>query len=181
MEKLRAEREEQQNNLKRPSQYGPSSSSELQQQMKRSIKIGRPAYQVFKSRDFDTSQRCLTFELTYKDINEDLRPRHRFMSAFEQRVDTPPDRRYQYLLFAAEPYETIAFKIPNEPLDRDQGRLITHWDEDDKKFTLTLYFALEEGEEEDKKNNDASSKSEAEKMETETAATNSPFAPALRS
>ena len=31
------------------------------------------------------------------------------MSAYEQRVE-PPDRQWQYLLFAAEPYETIAFK-----------------------------------------------------------------------
>ena len=29
------------------------------------------------------------------------------MSAFEQRVETPPDGNYQFLLFAAEPYETI--------------------------------------------------------------------------
>ena len=32
------------------------------------------------------------------------------MAAYEQRVE-PPDRRWQYLLFAAEPYETIAFKV----------------------------------------------------------------------
>ena len=32
------------------------------------------------------------------------------MSAYEQRVE-PPDRLWQYLLFSAEPYETIAFKV----------------------------------------------------------------------
>ena len=32
------------------------------------------------------------------------------MAAYEQKVE-PPDRRWQYLLFAAEPYETIAFKV----------------------------------------------------------------------
>ncbi len=32
------------------------------------------------------------------------------MSAYEQRVE-PPDKKWQYLLFAAEPYETIAFKV----------------------------------------------------------------------
>ena len=32
------------------------------------------------------------------------------MSAYEQRQE-PPDRKWQYLLFAAEPYETIAFKV----------------------------------------------------------------------
>ena len=32
------------------------------------------------------------------------------MSAYEQRVE-PPDKKWQYLLFAAEPYETISFKV----------------------------------------------------------------------
>ena len=32
------------------------------------------------------------------------------MSAYEQKIE-PPDRKWQYLLFAAEPYETIAFKV----------------------------------------------------------------------
>ena len=32
------------------------------------------------------------------------------MAAYEQRVE-PPDKKWQYLLFAAEPYETIAFKV----------------------------------------------------------------------
>ena len=34
------------------------------------------------------------------------------MSGFEQHVEAP-DRRWQYLLFAAEPYETISFKVYN--------------------------------------------------------------------
>ena len=183
MEKIRAEREEQQQqNLKRPpSQYGPlGGGSAEQQQLKKSIiKIGRPAYQVFKSRDVDTDQRCLTFELTYKDINDDLRPRHRFMSAYEQKVDVPPDRRYQYVLFAAEPYETIAFKIPNEPLDRNPGRLITHWDEDDKKFTLTLYFADNNTKTTTDDNDDEVAEMETDDMPSSTKSTASPFAPAL--
>jgi splicing factor 3A subunit 2 len=104
------------------------------------VRIGRPAYQVFKSRDTETNQRCLSFELHYPEIEIDLQPRHRFMSAFEQRVESPPDRNYQYLVFAAEPYETIAFKIPNEPIDRKEGRFVTHWDAEEKRFTLTLYF-----------------------------------------
>ena len=37
------------------------------------------------------------------------------MSAYEQRIE-PPDRRWQYLLFAAEPYETIAFKVSLYPI-----------------------------------------------------------------
>uniref|UniRef100_A0A7S1Y3T3 Matrin-type domain-containing protein n=1 Tax=Grammatophora oceanica TaxID=210454 RepID=A0A7S1Y3T3_9STRA len=117
-------------------------SKRLQRPTKK-VRIGRPAYQVFKSRDTTTpdssSQRCLTFELSFPEIEAALQPRHRFMSAFEQKVDTPPDRKYQYLLIAADPYETVAFKIPNEPIDKE--RFVTHWDGGDaKRFTLTLYF-----------------------------------------
>ena len=76
------------------------------------------------------------------------------MSAFEQRVE-PPDRRFQYLLFHAEPYECIAFKLPNDRIDKEEGKLVTEWNappreggapaasgEDAGKFTLTLHFAL---------------------------------------
>ena len=113
---------------------------QLHQQKLTKIKIGRPAYHVFKSRDPETNQRCLSFELHYPDIAADLQPRHRFMSAFEQRVEVPPDRRYQFLLFAAEPYETVAFKIPNEPIDKGENRFVTYWDDETKKFIVTLYF-----------------------------------------
>jgi splicing factor 3A subunit 2 len=144
MEKLRAERQLQESGGPR---QGPSSSSLHQQHQppQKRLRIGRPAYQVFKSRDGDTGQRCLSFELGFPEIEEGLQPRHRFMSAFEQRVESPPDRRYQYLLFAADPYETVAFKIPNEPIDREPGRFLTHWDPDERKFVLTLYFVERDG------------------------------------
>jgi splicing factor 3A subunit 2 len=116
-----------------------SSSSLLGQHNK--IRIGRPAYQVYKSRDVETNQRCLSFEIHYPEIDRtQVQPQYRFMSAFEQKVDVPPNRAYQYLLFAADPYETIAFKVPNEPIDRNHDRFVTYWDIDSQKFTLTLYF-----------------------------------------
>lgn len=136
MEKLKAEKEG--TTLPTPTS-GSSSSRDVARPTKR-IRIGRPAYQVFKSRDADTNQRCLSFELNFPEIEHDLQPRHRFMSAFEQKVESPPDRRFQYLLFAAEPYETVAFKIPNDPIDKAPGRFVTHWDTEEKKFTVTLYF-----------------------------------------
>lgn len=49
-------------------------------------------------------------QIDYPEIADGIMPRHRFMSAYEQRIE-PPDRRWQYLLMAAEPYETIAFKV----------------------------------------------------------------------
>ena len=117
-----------------------SNSSSLIGQ-KRKVRIGRPAYQVYKSRDVETNQRCLSFEIHYPEIDKTLvQPQYRFMSAFEQKVDVPANPAYQYLLFAADPYETIAFKIPNEPIDRNHDRFITYWDMDAQKFTVTLSF-----------------------------------------
>ncbi|KAG5182431.1 hypothetical protein JKP88DRAFT_263248 [Tribonema minus] len=103
------------------------------------IKIGRPGYKVTKSRDVHTRQRSLLFEVDYPEADDGVQPRHRFMSSYEQKVEAPSND-YQYLLFACEPYETVAFKVPNVPIDRSEGRLFTNWDRDGKKFTLQLYF-----------------------------------------
>src|ERR1044072_8793231 len=87
----------------------------------------------------------LLLQIEYPEIEELTKPRHRFMSSYEQVYDfdfidlclsssvlmssfsisvfltyhiflwtqrvQPFDKRYQYLLFAAEPYEIIAFKV----------------------------------------------------------------------
>lgn len=81
------------------------------------------------------------FHVEYPEIEENTQPRHRFMSAFEQRKE-PVDRNYQYLLFAAEPYETIGFKIPNKEIERDatSGKFNSNWDREKKLFTLQIYF-----------------------------------------
>jgi splicing factor 3A subunit 2 len=101
------------------------------------LRIGRPAYQVYKSRDFDDNRRCLSFEIQYPEILEHLQPRYRFMSAFEQQVERPPNPNYQYLVLAAEPYTNIAFKVPNAPIDA----CTTHWDTARKLWTVTLTLA----------------------------------------
>ena len=63
-----------------------------------------------KSRDLQTRQRALTFEIEYPESADGVQPRHRFMSAYEQKIEAP-DKNYQYILFACDPYETIAFKV----------------------------------------------------------------------
>lgn len=60
--------------------------------------------------DPETKQHSLLFQVDYPEIAEGVQPRHRFMSAYEQHIE-PPDKAWQYLLFAAEPYETISFKV----------------------------------------------------------------------
>lgn len=129
LEKLKKERE---GTTDLPAVSSASQSAPIQHR----VRIGRPAYQVFKSRDAENNLRCLSFELHYPELDDDWQPRHRFMSAFEQRVDSPPDKRYQYLIFAAGDYETIAFRIPNEKIDN----LVTNWDDEGKKFVLTLHL-----------------------------------------
>ena len=63
--------------------------------------------------------------MEFPEIEEGTKPRHRFMSAYEQKKEAW-DKSYQYLLFAADPYEVVAFKIPNLEVDRSD-RFFSHW------------------------------------------------------
>ncbi|KAG8374199.1 hypothetical protein BUALT_Bualt11G0106200 [Buddleja alternifolia] len=107
--------------------------------LKKIVKIGRPGYRVTKQFDGETKQRSLLFQIEYPEIEDNTKPRHRFMSSFEQRIQ-PFDKRYQFLLFAAEPYEIIAFKVPSIEIDKSTPKFFSHWDPDSKMFTLQLYF-----------------------------------------
>ena len=62
-------------------------------------------------------------------------PKFRIMSTYEQRKE-PIDARYQYLLLAAEPYETIAFKIPSVKIDFSKGKFLEKWEADTRQYTL---------------------------------------------
>ena len=105
------------------------------------IKIGRPGYKVTKVRDPSSRQLGLLFQIQYPEIGVGIKPRHRFMSAFEQRVE-PPSKLFQYLLIAAEPYETISFKLQSREVDRGEGKLWSHWDADTKTFSLQFFFKM---------------------------------------
>merc|ERR1719383_767718 len=106
------------------------------------VKIGRPGYRVTKQRDPTSGHQSMLFQIDYPEIAEGVAPRHRFMSAYEQRIE-PPDRRWQYLLFAAEPYETIAFKVPSREIDKAENRFWTHWNRETKQFFLQFHFKME--------------------------------------
>jgi splicing factor 3A subunit 2 len=107
--------------------------------VRKTVKIGRPGYRVTKQFDPDTKQRSLLFQIEYPEIEDLSKPRHRFMSSYEQKLQ-PFDKNYQYLLFAAEPYEIIAFKVPSTEVDKSTPKFFSHWDPDSKMFTLQLYF-----------------------------------------
>ncbi|KAI9206483.1 uncharacterized protein BJ171DRAFT_498000 [Polychytrium aggregatum] len=106
------------------------------------IKIGRPGYKVTKVRDPATRQLGLLFQIQYPDIGQDVQPRHRFMSAYEQKVEAP-SKHFHYLVFAAEPYESIAFKVQSREIDKGDGKFWTHWDPDTKQFHLQFFFKHE--------------------------------------
>lgn len=118
----------------RPSQPAPAKTSR-----RNIVKIGRPGYSVTKEKDPESEQKSFVFEVSYPEIAEGAKPMHRIMSVFEQKVEVA-DKRWQYVLFAAEPYETIAFKIPNAPLDKDPRRFVSHWDEGRLKYSLKVTF-----------------------------------------
>ncbi|RUP51055.1 hypothetical protein BC936DRAFT_150070 [Jimgerdemannia flammicorona] len=108
------------------------------------IKIGRPGYKVTKVRDPITRQLGLLFQIQYPEIALGVVPRHRFMSAYEQKVEQP-NKSHQYLLFAAEPYETVSFKVQSKEVDKGEGKFWTHWDSDSKQFSLQFFFRNERG------------------------------------
>jgi len=110
--------------------------------IKKFVKIGRPGYRVTKQFDPEAGQQSLLFQVDYPEIAEGITPRHRFMSAYEQKVEAP-DRRWQYVLFAAEPYEAIAFKVPSREVDKSEGKFWTYWNKEAKQFFLQFAFRVE--------------------------------------
>lgn len=108
-------------------------------QIKKVQRIGRPGYKVIKERDTETGQLGLLIQIYYPKIETGLQPRYRFMSAYEQKVERP-DPNFQYLLFAADPYEVISFKIPRVDIDRAPGRILTNWDKDRLTYTMQFFF-----------------------------------------
>ena len=109
------------------------------------VKIGRPGYRVTKQYCKETNHRSLLVQVDYPEIEEGTRPRHRFMSSYQQKVE-PWDKRYQYLVCAAEPYETIAFKVPNVEVEGgdtkagEEKKPFFHWEPDRKTYLIQLHF-----------------------------------------
>ncbi|XP_069505620.1 splicing factor 3A subunit 2 [Ambystoma mexicanum] len=122
-----------------PAQPAPE---KVKVEVKKFVKIGRPGYKVTKQKDPEVGQQSLLFQIDYPEISDSVIPRHRFMSAYEQRIE-PPDRRWQYLLMAAEPYETIAFKVPSREIDKAEMKFWTHWNRETKQFFLQFHFKMD--------------------------------------
>ena len=108
---------------------------------KRQERIGQPGYRIVRQKDPETDQRSLLFELEFPEtiLSKSAKPKFRIMSSFEQKVEKA-DPRYQYMLVAAEPYETVGFKIPNLEIDFGEGKHFEAWDKEARKYTLQLAF-----------------------------------------
>lgn len=113
----------------------PSSTVKYAAAKKVVVKIGRPGYKVTKVRS-EMNQLGLLFQVSLPEITAHA-PQYRFMSSFEQRIEAP-SKAHQYLLIAAEPYETIAFKIQSKDIDTHQT--ISHFDTDTKLYALQIMF-----------------------------------------
>ncbi|KAF2862103.1 putative splicing factor 3a subunit 2 [Piedraia hortae CBS 480.64] len=109
------------------------------------VKIGRPGYNITKTRDRITGQQGLLFQLQYPEIAAGVVPRMRFMGAYEQKVEEP-NKAFQYLLVAAEPYETCGFKLQARDVDRSEGKLWTWFNPDLKEYWIQITFKTERQE-----------------------------------
>ncbi|KAI5442543.1 hypothetical protein KIW84_011549 [Lathyrus oleraceus] len=78
--------------------------------LKKTVKIGHPGYRVTKQFDPDTKQRSLVFQIEHPEIEDLAKPRHRFMSSYEQ--------------------------VPSTEIDKSTPKFFSHWDPDSKMFTL---------------------------------------------
>ncbi|KAF8304999.1 splicing factor 3a [Clavulina sp. PMI_390] len=121
-------------------------------QHKQFFKIGKPGYRVMKVRarlEYDVDAVSLSSKegmhvcIHLPHIKEGVIPRKRFMSAWEQKKETP-NRAFQYLIVAAEPYETIAFRVPSREIenevDDDPTWNWSHWDPDTKQYFFQFMF-----------------------------------------
>ena len=123
------------------------------------VKIGMPAYRISKEKDYMSHKRKTKFEIEYPLIKNDITPQFRIMSELEVNTqknksdnleennknndineEKKEENKYHYVVFAAEPYENIAVKIPNMPLDYNPEKHFSYWDESKKIFYLTLNY-----------------------------------------
>ncbi|ODV59439.1 spliceosome assembly protein PRP11 ASCRUDRAFT_77175 [Ascoidea rubescens DSM 1968] len=103
-------------------------------------KIGKPAYKITKIRDPISYEIGLLFTIQFPKLKNDIAPKYRMMSCFEQQVDLPISKEYQYLVVSGEPYENIGFKIPSKEIDKDEDKFWSFFDKDTKEFFIQFFF-----------------------------------------
>ncbi|OAL50656.1 hypothetical protein IQ07DRAFT_566764 [Pyrenochaeta sp. DS3sAY3a] len=107
-------------------------------------KVGHPGYKVTKIRDPNTRQYGFLIHVSYPLIAPGIKPRVRFMNAYEQNIDAR-DPAFQYCVIAAEPYETIGIKIQAREIERGT-KFIEWFDEDNREYYCQFLFKTERDE-----------------------------------
>jgi splicing factor 3A subunit 2 len=88
----------------------------------------------------ETGLKGIHVEIEYPMIAKNVTPCTRIMSAYEQKVELP-DQDFQYVIVAAEPYETVAFKIPNLEVDMSmESGAFENWDAKSMKLSMQLFL-----------------------------------------
>ena len=101
------------------------------------IRIGEPIYNIYKKKDFNLKEFIILFEIKFEEIRKNIKPKYRIMSSFEQKIEEP-NPKYQFILFAAQPYNTIGIKIPNFPILKE--KTLEDWQIIEKTYTLQLFL-----------------------------------------
>lgn len=99
------------------------------------VKIGKPGYKIVKIRDVDEMELGFLITVKYPELKQGEEPLYRFMSAFEQQLDTDTEG-WQYLVVHGEPYENVAFKVPSKEITKDWA----YWDEDLKEYYIQFLY-----------------------------------------
>eukprot|EP00835_Amoeboradix_gromovi_P001508 NODE_69_length_23719_cov_0.556689.p12 type:complete len:228 gc:universal NODE_69_length_23719_cov_0.556689:1083-400(-) len=111
--------------------------AESRKPKKRFVKCGKPSYKITKIKDPESLKFGILIQAEFPKIKQGVEPLHRFMSSYEQRNEQA-DKSWQYLLIAAEPYETIAVKIPSQELDIE--KVFNYYDPDEKIFIVQVMY-----------------------------------------
>lgn len=99
--------------------------------------IGKPGYKLSKIFNSDFTQLSLLIEIFYDEIEKNIVPVHKIVFAHEQNVEKK-DENFKYLVVAAEPYETIGFKLSNKSIDYSEDNYKYKWDSENKVYTIFL-------------------------------------------
>jgi len=124
-------------NVKNHNKILPVSNMSIDSSPKKSY--SRPGYTVLKSLVRKTMQKVIFIELFYNLLQFGETPDFRIMTTFEQKIESL-DFNYQYIVCAAPNYESIAFKVPNCPIDNYSDYTYSYWNINNKKFYISICF-----------------------------------------
>lgn len=102
----------------------------------------KPECRITPVMDSVTAYKGCRILLHYPQLLSSHGPQHRFVSAWEQKVEVP-DKDWQYVVVRAPPpYDTVAIKIPaNVEMDTGNSEVhYSHWDPDNKLYTIQILF-----------------------------------------